>query len=175
MDAAQSSVLGGVDAAVSSWLADECNRGSSQELSMKDEEMHADLARKVKVKELDAWKQSQVFEPVQERGVPNARVRTRWALSWKMMEGTKNIKARLVAKGYQNLDLGGGIVDTSGCVSRRPSHLQVISLCAFEKWKIRSLDIENALLRYFPSMERGTAYVLNGAPASYRRSLESIC
>ena len=63
------------------------------------------------------------------------------------MEGVKKVKARLVAKGFQDPDLTEGPVDTSGCVSLRSSHLQVVSLSALNKWKIWSLDIKNAFLQ----------------------------
>ena len=36
---------------------------------------------------------------------------------------------------------------TSGCVSIRSSHLQVISLSAIEKWKLWGLDIKKASLQ----------------------------
>ena len=59
----------------------------------------------------------------------------------------KCVKARLVAKGLQDPDLQEGSADTSGCVSLRASHLQVVSLSAMRNWKLRSLDIKNALLQ----------------------------
>ena len=64
-----------------------------------------------------------------------------------MVDGIKKVKARLVAKGFQDPDLTEGLVDTSGCVSLRSSHLQVASLSALNKWKIWSLDIKNAFLQ----------------------------
>ena len=63
------------------------------------------------------------------------------------MDGRKTAKARLVAKGFQDPDLQEGLVDTSGCVSLRSSHLQVISLSAIKKWRLWSLDIKNAFLQ----------------------------
>ena len=47
-------------------------------------------------------------------------------------------------KGYQAPDLRMGNVDIAGCVSRRSSHLQLISLGALRKWPLWSLDIKNA-------------------------------
>ena len=55
--------------------------------------------------------------------------------------------ARLVAKGYQDPDLRDGNVDTAGCVGRRSSNLQPISLGALRKWPIRSPRIKNAFSR----------------------------
>ena len=63
------------------------------------------------------------------------------------MEGKKTAGDRLAAKGYQDPGLGDGNVGIAGCVGRRASRLQLISLGAMERWKIRSLDIENAILR----------------------------
>ena len=40
-----------------------------------------------------------------------------------------------------------GNVDSAACVSRRSSHLQVISLGALGKWPLWSLDIKNAFLQ----------------------------
>ena len=54
---------------------------------------------------------------------------------------------RLVAKGYQDPDLRKGLVDTSGCVSLRSSHLQVISLRLIKKSELWSVDIKNAFLQ----------------------------
>ena len=64
-----------------------------------------------------------------------------------MVGGIKKVKARLVAEGFQDLDLTEGLVDSSGCVSLRSSHLQVVSLSALNKWKIWSLDIKDARLQ----------------------------
>ena len=59
---------------------------------------------------------------------------TRWVLTWKDAEGEKTVKARLVAKGYRDPDLRIGKVDIAGCVSRRSSDLEVISVGALMKW-----------------------------------------
>ena len=64
-----------------------------------------------------------------------------------MVDGKTSAKARLVAKGFRDPALKDGLVDTSGCVSLRPSHLQVISLSALKKWRLWSLDIKNAFLQ----------------------------
>ena len=62
VDATQSSVVEGVDGAVSAWVAEECNRVLSRESSSGEEDMYADPA-------LDAWGKFEVFGPFQERGV----------------------------------------------------------------------------------------------------------
>ena len=52
-----------------------------------------------------------------------------------------------MAKGRQGPDLQGGTVGTSGRVSLRSSHLQVISLRGIKKWDLWSSGIENAFLQ----------------------------
>ena len=105
-----------------------------------------------------------------------------------MADGRRSIRARLVARGYQHPDLQEGVVDTSWCVSLRLSHLQVISLCAIKKWKLRSLDITNAfsqkggvtrdVLLQGPAewgpvwRLKAPAFGFNDAPAAFRRSLK---
>ena len=59
-----------------------------------EERVHADLVRKAEGSEADAWRQFNVSSPVQ-MGAP-ARVAgdTRWALTWKKVEGRKAVRAR---------------------------------------------------------------------------------
>ena len=61
-------------------------------------------------------------------------------------KGKKTVEARLAAKGYRDPDLRNGNVGIAGCVSRRSSHLQRISLGDLKKWAIWISDIKNALL-----------------------------
>ena len=49
VEALQSSVVKGVDGAISAWVADECNRVSGQDLSPEEGEMHAELAHEGKL------------------------------------------------------------------------------------------------------------------------------
>ena len=56
-------------------------------------------------------------------------------------------KARLVAKGDQDPDLRAVAVDIAGFVSRRSSHMQLISLGALKWWKIWILRIQNSVLQ----------------------------
>ena len=57
--------------------------------------------------------------------------------------GAKAAKAQLVAEGYRDPDLRNGSVGAAGCVSRRSSHLQLISLGALKTWSIWSVDFKN--------------------------------
>ena len=109
-------------------------------------------------------------------------------------DGVKTVKARPVAKGYQDPDLKDGLVETSGCVSLRSSHLRFIPLAALRGWRLCSLDIKTAflqagkfgrdvLIQSPPERLRGDsrrvwklnapAYGLNDALVGFRRFLES--
>ena len=63
--------------------------------------------------------------------VGNSREPTR-----KMVIRVKNVKAGVVTNGLQDPDLKEEIVDTSGCVSLRPSHLRATSPSARANWGI---------------------------------------
>ena len=117
-----------------------------QELSQEEEEQHAELVQAAKDREVAPWRRFDVYEPRKTGNVSKQLVHTRWALTWKMADGQASVKARSVAKGYPDRVLQAGDVDTSGCVSLRSSHLQVISLSEIKQWKLRSLDIKNACL-----------------------------
>ena len=56
-----------------------------------------------------------------------------WVLFWKEVDGAKTAKARLLARGYQDPDPRNCNVDIVGCVSRRWSHLQLISPGALQR------------------------------------------
>ena len=122
-------------------MADERNRILGQELTPGEEDMHADLVTAGKSRGLAAWEKFDVFSPNKDGEVQKQIVQTRWVLTWKVADGKKCVKAHLVAKGFQDPDLTGGLADTSGCVTLRSSHLQVVSLSAMRKWDLRSLDI----------------------------------
>ena len=64
-----------------------------------------------------------------------------------MVDGEKRAKPRLMAEGYQDLDPKNGPVETSGRVSLRSPHLQVVSLRALGKWGTGSLGVKTASLR----------------------------
>ena len=54
VDATQPSVVGGAGPTISARVVEEYNRVSGQELSKAEKQLHADMARAAKVKELDA-------------------------------------------------------------------------------------------------------------------------
>ena len=100
-----------------------------------------------KMRESDAWSQLEVYSPVDPGSRGKEVVGTRWVLTWKAADGVKTAKGRLVAGGFQDPDLENGLVETSGRVSLRPSHLQVVSLAALRGRRLWSLDIKNACVQ----------------------------
>ena len=87
--------------------------------------MHADLVRKAKVPELDAWEQFKVLPPAEMGAQSKEMGGTCWASAWREVDGVETAKARLVSTGYQDPHLRRGNVDITGCVSRGSSHLQL--------------------------------------------------
>ena len=104
------------------WVAEGCSRVSGQELAEAAERLHADIARKAREKELEAWGQLKVFSPPKMGAQSEDIVDARWALTWKEVEGMITVEARFVAKGYQDPGLRNVDVDIAGCVSRLLSH-----------------------------------------------------
>ena len=113
-DTTQASAAAGVDAAISARVANECDRVSGHELSEEERKLHADLARYAEVKELHLRQSAEVLEPFMGNNVAKASLRTRWVLTWEMMDAKKCVKARLAAKGYADPGIEEGTVDTSG-------------------------------------------------------------
>ena len=95
-----------------------------------EERAHADFAQEAKVRRLEEWEQFKVSPPVKMGAQPKDSVDTRWVLTWKEVDSVKTVKARLVAKGYEDPDLREGNAVFAGCVCRRSSHQQLISLGA---------------------------------------------
>ena len=97
LEANPSAAIEGVDGAISARVADERNRISGQELTPEEAELHADLVAAGKQREFAAWRKFDVFSPHEACKAKKQIVQTRWALTWKMVEGKKCAKARLVA------------------------------------------------------------------------------
>ena len=114
-------------------MADERNRVLGQERSEEERAVHAELAREAKGGEAEKWKSYEILKLLMAGDVGKSAVGARWVLTWIMVEGVTTVKARPAAKGFQDPDLKAGVLDTSGCVSLRSSHLQVISHCPQEQ------------------------------------------
>ena len=128
----------------SAWVAEEGARISGQDAAEERGKLQQVLVSDADGRQLSAWKQYNVPSSIKGGVHSKAFANTRSALTWKVADGKKAAKARLVVKGYQDPDLKAGNMDIAGCVSRRSSYLQVISLAETKKWKIRILDIKNA-------------------------------
>ena len=63
VEAPRSSAVEGVDAVISAWVANECNRVLIRELSEEAEAAHADFVREAKGEELDVWGFPKVPKP----------------------------------------------------------------------------------------------------------------
>ena len=86
--------LDGVGSAISAWVALACSQTLGQELSAQEEQVHGDLAKSAKMKELEAWGKFKVFSPASSGNLTKSSVDPRWVLTWKMMDGVKSVKAR---------------------------------------------------------------------------------
>ena len=127
---------GAIDVVSSAKAANECTRISGQELPLEEESVYEKDALAAKARELDAQTQFKVDSHMDAGKCNKKAVGTRWALTWKMVEGVKTVKARTAAKGYRDPDLKDGLVGTSGCVSLRSPHLQVTPLAARRKERV---------------------------------------
>ena len=182
-----------IDIVATAKAADACNRISGQELPPEKELLYEKDVLAAKTRELDAWTQFKVFNPLEPGRCTKEVVGARWVLTRKMVEGVKTVKARLAAKGHQDPDLKEGLAETSGSVSLRSPHLQVISLAALRGWRLWSIDLKNAFLQadgfgrdvylesppeWLPGDSRriwklnAPAYGLNDAPVAFHRSLK---
>ena len=192
-DASSNFSDGAIDVVSSAKAADACNLSLGQELLPGEERFYEKDMLAARARELDAWSQFKVYSPMEPGECDEEVVGTRWVLTWKVADGVKTVKACLVAKGYQDPDLEDGLVGTSGCVSLRPSHLQVFSLAALRGWRLWSLDIKNAFpqadgfgrdlfiqfpLEWLPGDSRrvwklnAPAFGLNDAPVAFHGSLK---
>ena len=77
----------GVEAALTAWVAAQCDRPLGQELSSVDEQRCAKEVEAAKCRDLDAWCKFQAFSPVPQAKVTKDVVETRWVLTWKALEG----------------------------------------------------------------------------------------
>ena len=86
VEVSRPSAVGGVEAATSARVADECNRISGQEPSGDEETAHADIVWEAKVQEPDSWKSFKVFKLLRTGDVDKTAVDTRRVLTRKTSE-----------------------------------------------------------------------------------------
>ena len=81
------------------------------------------------------------------------------------VDGAKTVKACMAAKGFQAPDLAEGIVDTPGCASLRPSHLEVTPLSALKNGESGDRASKMRLVRRMATVGMlFSARPTNGAP-----------
>ena len=95
-----------------------------------------------KEKELQNWKNLEVYEEVEDVG--QDRVSVKWVLNEKEVDNVKIKKARLVARGFQeeNDDLP---TDSPTC--NNESKRAAYAVIASKKWDVNSLDVKAAFLQ----------------------------
>ena len=93
VDASRSSAVETVEAAITAWAADECNRVLGQVAPEETEMAHSDTVRDARVEELDAWNSFKVCKLIRAGDVNKTAPGTRWAFEWEMIEGVESAKA----------------------------------------------------------------------------------
>ena len=98
--------------------------------------------KEAKQKELDNWKQFEVYEEVHNNGQPCISVR--WVCTEKFDEnGNSKVKARLVARGFEECNNARADSPTA---SKEVLRL-FLALMASYKWKCNSIDVKAAFLQ----------------------------
>ena len=90
-DATHASLLEGVDAVISAWAADQCNKALRQELSAYGGESHWNAGRTAKDRDIAAWEKFKGFKPFSGGALSRATADTRRVHSWKMLEGREGV------------------------------------------------------------------------------------
>ena len=85
LDATRTSVLAGVDVAISAWVAEECNRVLGQEVTEEEAKFHSGMAREATEQESRAWKQFKAFKPLRVSEISDSVASNRRAPTWKMV------------------------------------------------------------------------------------------
>ena len=141
-----------------------------------------------KQKELEKWKDYDVYEEVDNEG--QETVSTRWVITEKSDKDTNSVKSRLVARGFEELNTEFRTDSPTIC----KENLRLVSTIAVSNsWKIHSMDIKAAFLQGCPidrdvfvqppkeantsklwKLKR-TVYGLNDAPRSwYLKAAEEL-
>ena len=87
VEASRTSAVEGVAAAISAWVADECNRVSGQGFPRPEEAAHADFVPAEKARGLGEWESFRVSEPVKAEYFGMSAVDARWAVTWRPVGG----------------------------------------------------------------------------------------
>ena len=103
--------------------------------------LHKESVAKAKLKELQSWKENNVYNEVEDIG--QERISVRWVLTEKVKDGNVVTKARLCARGFEEVQ---EFRKDSPTCSKECVRL-VMALTASMKWSINSIDIKTAFLQ----------------------------
>ena len=113
-------------------------------LTKAEEREHWKEVKEAKRKELKAFVELKVFEPM-ARHLRKNLVDARWVLKWKSVDGKRTVKARLCIRGF--LDRQGNDVDTWSSTASRLGQRFINSVCVQCQFDMCCIDISNAFLR----------------------------
>ena len=94
-----------------------------------------------KMKELEAFKEFEVYEEVHDVG--QERLSSRWIMTDKSTDIEKKVKARLVCRGFEE---SVKVQADSPTGSKETLHM-LLSIAATKEWKVKSGDVKNAYLQ----------------------------
>ena len=122
----------------------------SETLTMESEEIQFDSifltdlemeTQNAKSRELDSWKQQNVYAEVENTG--QNPISVRWVIKPKIIDGKHSIKARLVARGFE--EEKNFRTDSPTC-SRQGLRIAFATIASY-KWTLNSLDVKTAFLQ----------------------------
>ena len=94
-----------------------------------------------KCKELDIWKEMQVFEKVMDNG--QDAISTNWIVTKKINDDVEKVKARLVCRGFEETEkVKGDSLTVNKCGIRI-----FLALASSRKWHVRARDVKSAFLQ----------------------------
>jgi hypothetical protein len=94
-----------------------------------------------KMRELEAFKEFEVYEEVKDEG--QERLSSRWIMTDKSTAEEKKVKARLVCRGFEE---SVKVQADSPTGSKETLHM-LLSIAATKDWKVKSGDVKNAYLQ----------------------------
>jgi len=101
----------------------------------------SDCVFDAKLKEIESWKENNVFTEVEDRGQKTISVR--WIITEKIKEGKPVTKARLVVRGFEE-----GFNDRTDSPTCSKDSLRLcLSLVATKGWQCNTIDIKCAFLQ----------------------------
>ena len=100
------------------------------------------IVREAKEKELESWRENEVYEEVEDEG--QKYISTRWLVTEKIKEGEKICKARLVARGFEE-EMEEWEKDAPTCNAETLKFC--LAVMKLKRWLCYSLDVKTAYLQ----------------------------